>query len=520
MYLRRLILNIYKFNQKELQIIRETGIEPEQIIAQINKLKQGVSYIKLERPTSYNDGIIQISKDDKAYFSSLFNENKHKLKIIKFVPASGAASRMFKELINFYNNENTKPDNAIEDFIRGVKEHKFAFVSDLKNIMTEHGYDLEKVLGENKIRLVLKYLLTTNGLNYANLPKAVLKFHFDGENMKTPIDEHISEGISYARGLKDIIRIHFTISSKFNDIFSDHIKRALRKNLIEQDMFEISFSEQKKYTQTIALNENNELFKTKNGEILFRPGGHGALIQNLNDLDGDIIFIKNIDNIVSGKLVEEINYYKKILGGYLIDIRDKVFKYSEILDSINCTEELLLEIVRYCQTKLNIVFDKKFESLNKNKKEAFLKRKLSRPIRICGMVKNEGEPGGGPFWVRKKGELTLQIVESASVNVSDKVQADIFNSAEFFNPVDIVCSFKDYKGIKYDLENFVDKDAYFISEKSKDGNKLKVLELPGLWNGAMSDWISLFVEVPLITFNPAKIINNLLTPPHLKVSVK
>jgi len=506
-------LDIHEFNQKELQMISETGIEPEQIIAQINRLKQGVSYIKLERPASYNDGIIQISKDDKAYFSSLFDKNKHKFKIIKFVPASGAASRMFKELINFYNNENIKPD-TIEDFIRGVKENKFAFVSDLKNVITEHGYDLEKILAENKIRLVLKYLLTADGLNYANLPKAVLKFHFDGEDIKTPIEEHIGEGISYARGLKNIIRIHFTISSKFNDIFSDYIDRALSKNLIEKDMFEISFSEQKKQTQTIALNENNELFKAKNGEILFRPGGHGALIQNLNDLDGDIIFIKNIDNIVNGKLVEEINYYKKILGGYLIDIKDKVFKYNEILDSMNCTEKLLLEIARYCQTKLNIVFDENFESLNENKKKSFLKRKLSRPIRVCGMVRNEGEPGGGPFWVRKKGKLTLQIVESSSVNVSDKVQADIFNSAEFFNPVDIVCSFKNYKGIRYDLENFVDKEAYFISEKSKDGNKLKVLEFPGLWNGAMSDWISLFVEVPLITFNPVKSIKDLLKPSH------
>jgi len=502
-------------NKEDLKLIKKKGFTPEIIIDQIQKFKKGVLYSNLIRPARLNDGIKKLSEKEKKKSLSIFEEKKSKLKIIKFIPASGAASRMFKELLLFYNNEKYEPNNYIDDFFAGVKENKFAFLSDLKNCMSEYGYDLMKCLKEGKKKVILKYLLTEDGLNYANLPKSVLKFHLYKDNSGTPVHEHINEGIAYSIGLNGKVRIDFTVSSESIEIFKQHIEQAVQKINVNKEILDISLSEQKKGTQTIAVNLDNTLFKLSNGDILFRPSGHGALIENLNDLDGDIIFIKNIDNIAVKNLSSEINEHKKVLGGYLIGIRDKVFDFCRSLEEKKYNSDSINKMVNYCKKKLNIFFERKFDILSVKKKADIIKKKLARPIRVCGMVKNEGEPGGGPFWIKKNNDKSLQIIESASVNNSDKSQIEILRSAEFFNPVDIVCSTKNFKGVKYDLRNFVDNETFFISEKSYKGKTLKALELPGLWNGAMADWITIFIDVPLITFNPVKRINDLLKPNHI-----
>ncbi len=493
-----------KITKKDLQLINNKNINKEQIFEQIERIKKGTIYSELVRPASLNDGIKKMTEEEENFYLSFFEENRENLKLLKFIPASGAASRMFLDLLSYYNDKTMEQNNYIDEFIRGIENNLFAFTDELQICMKNNGYDLKDCLKNNDIRIILKYLLTENGLNYANLPKAILKFHINKTGIKTPIDEHIDEGLNYARGLNDETHLHFTISKEFENIF---LKNIDTKSL------NISLSEQKEYTQTIALNENNELFKVNN-EILFRPGGHGALIENLNELDADIIFIKNIDNVVIKKLSAKTNYYKKILAGYIINIRNQIFEFCKILENINIKEELLTKITNYCVDTLNIQFSDNFYKLSVKNQVKTLKNKLHRPIRVCGMVKNEGEPGGGPYWVRQNGDISLQIIESASVDKSNKNQINIFNKAEFFNPVDIICAIKDYKGEKFNLKDFINNNAFFISEKSKNGKTLKALELPGLWNGAMSDWITIFIEVPLITFNPVKTVNDLLKNNH------
>ncbi len=493
-----------KITKKDLQLINKKNINKEQILEQIERIKKGTIFSELMRPAALNDGIKKMTKNEESFYLSFFEENRTSLKLLKFIPASGAASRMFLDLISYYNDETMEQNNYIDEFVTGIENNFFAFTDELNVCIKKNGYDLKECIKNNDIRIILKYLLTENGLNYANLPKAVLKFHIDKTGIKTPIDEHIDEGLNYARGLNDNTYLHFTISKEFKDIFFKNI---------DSKSLNISLSEQKEYTQTIALNENNVLFKINN-EILFRPGGHGALIENLNELDADIIFIKNIDNVVIKKLSVKTNYYKKILAGYIINIRNQVFEFCKILENTNIKDEVVKKIINYCVDTLNIQFADNFYKLSIKNQIKTLKNKLHRPIRVCGMVKNEGEPGGGPYWVRRNGEISLQIIESASVNKSNKNQFNIFSKAKFFNPVDIICAIKDYKGVKYNLKNFIDNDAFFISEKSKNGKMLKALELPGLWNGAMSDWITVFVEVPLITFNPVKTVNDLLKNNH------
>jgi hypothetical protein len=260
---------------------------------------------------------------------------------------------------------------------------------------------------------------------------------------------------------------------------------------------------------------NNEPFRETDGTILFRPGGHGALIENLNDLDAEIVFVKNIDNIVPDKLKDTTTLFKKVIGGILLEYRETAFEYLEMLDSGDVDEDELNEITTFCINKLMLSVSKGFEEFDQFEKIDLLYNFLNRPMRVCGMVKNEGEPGGGPFWVKdKEGRISLQIVESSQIDLENETQKSILGKATHFNPVDLVCSIKNYKGEKFDLKDFIDQSTGFISSKSKDGKQLKALELPGLWNGAMAEWITIFVDVPLITFNPVKTVNDLLREEH------
>lgn len=509
--------------------LEDLNIAIEQVEKQINQFKTGFPYCDLAAPATIGNGIIKFNEADIKDLIKQFDEDKQYYDILKFIPASGAASRMFKNIYSFVEEYKDKeiPDNflrkekikfdSIENFFLGIRD--FAFYDDLKEKMAEHNKDIETLLSENRLVEIAEYLLENEGLGYGKLPKAMLKFHKYKEDSRFALGEHLVEAAHYSTAETEnglVAQLHFTVSQEHLDIFKNTVEKVLPKY---EEMFgisyDITYSVQKPSTDTIAVDMNNEPFRNADGSLLFRPGGHGALIQNLNDLHKEIIFIKNIDNVVPDRLKPTTYDYKKALGGYLFRLQQQQFEYLNLLDEGCLANDEIEEIAKFAKEKLMIDIPNFFKTYNEIEKIDFLYGKLNRPMRICGMVKNEGEPGGGPYWVRNSNdELSLQIVESSQIDHNNEKQEAIFQSATHFNPVDLVCATQDFKGEFFDLNDYIDYNTGFISKKSKDGKDLKALELPGLWNGAMADWINIFVEVPIITFNPVKTVNDLLRDNH------
>src|SRR6056297_79168 len=424
---------------------------------------------------------------------------------------------MFKFLFEFYGQAKDQyesiekiENDKVKKFFKDIK--KFAFYNELKETLQSAGYTMDKLLENGEFKTVMHYLLTEEGMNYGAKPKAVLSFHQEGNKIKTAFEEHLTEGAEYAKNTHGKVKIHFTISPEHAVMFDELLQKV--KNEYEQRLnvqFEITYSQQKPSTDTVAVDLDNNLFRNEDGTLLFRPGGHGALIENLNDLTSDIIFIKNIDNVVPDRLKEETIRYKKALAGVLLAYQEKLSHFLEKIESKDITDNLLDEIMDFIQHDLCYRVNLK----KGDDKKDILFAILNRPIRVCGMVKNEGEPGGGPFWVsHPDNHADLQIVEKSQINQNDPEQVDILKQSTHFNPVDLVCCIKDYKGEKFNLLQYRDPETGFISKKSKDGKDLKAQELPGLWNGAMANWNTVFVEVPGITFNPVKTVNDLLRPEH------
>jgi hypothetical protein len=387
---------------------------------------------------------------------------------------------------------------------------------DLNEMCIEiEGENVTTLIAKDKYKAVASALLNVTGLNYGSMPKGLLKFHRYENETRTPVEEHLVEGALYTAGKTGKVHIHFTVSAEHHELFKALIAEKTQTYAKRYGLdYNIGFSEQKPSTDTIAADSDNNPFRD-NGKLLFRPGGHGALIENLNDLDADIIFIKNIDNVVPDRLKEDTVKYKKLIAGILVNLQKTACKYLKILDRGKYTHGQIMEILQFVQKKL---FCKNPETKNLEDAELvlYLKKKLNRPMRVCGMVKNVGEPGGGPFLAyNADGTVSLQILESSQIDIKDPTKKEMFEKGTYFNPVDLVCAVRDYKGNKFNLTKYVDKTTGFISHKSKNGKELKALELPGLWNGAMSDWNTIFVEVPLSTFNPVKTVNDLLRDEHL-----
>ena len=411
---------------------------------------------------------------------------------------------MFKNLFEYLDNG--EKTSFIQKFEDGI-EH-FAFIDDLKAAIAKNG-------GDSSVKTAIATLLGDNGLSYGKLPKGLLKFHKYDDGARTPVEEHLVEGALYAGGKTGNVHVHFTVSPEHRSLFETLVANVAPKYEAQFGVkYSVSFSEQKSSTDTVAANPDNTPFRGKDGKILFRPGGHGALIENLNDLDADIIFIKNIDNVVPDRLKPETTEYKKLIAGVLVSKQAKAFKYLQLLDSGVYTHEQLEEIIRFLQNDLSCR-NPELKNLEDAELAIYLHKKLNRPMRVCGMVKNVGEPGGGPFLAyNNDGTISLQILESSQIDTANEEYMKMFQNGTHFNPVDLVCAVKDYKGNKFDLKKYVDHKTGFISNKSKDGKELKALELPGLWNGSMSDWNTIFVEVPLATFNPVKTVNDLLREQH------
>lgn len=516
------IITSYNLSEKDLKELKDRGISLEELDRQVKLIKKGTDFIELARPCTVDDGLLKIDESDFDELIKIHGQAADEERFMKFVPASGAASRMFKKLESVLNSfekitleELKKKKNDNDDigftfeFISNL--NKFAFYEELKDVLKKNNYNIDELLSEGDINIILKFFLKEKGMNYTNKSKALLKFHKYPNENRTALEEHIKESIEYA-GSKNLLNLHFTVPPEQIDDF-ENLASKMKEKYSDYHL-NIEFSFQKKSTDTVALNNNGNLFRIDD-KILFRPGGHGALIQNLNDLNGDLVYIKNVDNVQREENLETTVLYKKLIAGILIKSQNKIFELLKVLEAGKPDAELIKRTETFVKNELLIDLFEEYETYSLSERKEYLFNLLNRPVRVCGMVLNEGHPGGGPFWVKdKNGSLSKQIIEDAQVDKENKTQREIFASSTHFNPVDIVAGLKNYQGKYFDLNKYVNRDAVFIADKSKDGRSLKALELPGLWNAGMHDWISIFVEVPKSTFTPVKEVNDLLKEEH------
>ena len=513
-----------KFSQKDIIQIQEKGLSLKEIEAQIAIFKNGNKAVNILAAATPGKGIKQIDSKQSEKFIAIYDDLKHTLNIISFIPASGAATRMFKELYVFVEDFDPENDSLQEYFRRNENKnlenflseiHKLPFYEETLSSAIKNYPDFNNRSVDTQKYHLVRSMLFEPGLELGNFPKGLVPFHKYKDYTATAFEEHLYEAGTYAEK-NNKANLHFTVSKEHLDKFKSEFD--LIRNRVEEltgTIFQIGFSFQDTKTDTIAVDDSNEVFRTSEEELFFRPGGHGALIENLNNLDADLVFIKNIDNLVTKSNRDEVAFHKKILAGKLLKVQQECFYSLEILESGDFSEINIQQIVDFTTDHLFVTFSEGFTKLSYSEKAVKLKQILNRPLRVCGMVKNEGEPGGGPFLVKlTNGEATLQIIESAQIDTSNPQQKEIAQNATHFNPVDLVCGLKDYKGEKFDLNEFVDPEMSFITTKTKDGKTLKALELPGLWNGAMARWNTVFVEVPVSTFNPVKTVADLLKPTH------
>ena len=501
--------------QQDLKQLAQKGISEQQIETQLGQFKTGFPFLKLEAAAAIGRGIVAPNAEEgKKYVEAWQQYKAVGKKVVKFVPASGAASRMFKDMFAFVDADYDVPTTDFEKkYFDNIE--KFAFYGELDAACKKNeGKGIKEPMAAGNYKAVAANMLKAEGLNYGQLPKGLLLFHNYPEGPRTPMEEHLVEGALYAASNGES-HVHFTVSHEHMELFKQKV--AQKADLYAKKYgikYDITFSEQKPSTDTVAANPDGTPFRNSDGSLLFRPGGHGALIENLNEIEADVIFVKNIDNVVPDRLKADTVEWKQIIAGVLVTLQKKAFEYLNLLDSGKYTHEEIEEMIRFVQQDLCCR-----KSDIKNLEDAdlviYLRKKLNRPMRVCGVVKNVGEPGGGPFLTyNQDGTVSLQILESSQIDKSNKEYMEMFTKGTHFNPVDLVCAVKNYKGEAFDLPKFVDPTTGFISQKSKSGKELLALELPGLWNGAMSDWNTIFVEVPLSTFNPVKTVNDLLREQH------
>ena len=521
----------YELTAEDRTELQARGMLPETIAAYMQQFQQGFPPVQLERACTLGDGITRLPAEMPHLFQ-LYTEAAAAGRLIKFVPASGAASRMFQLLLSFFQQPELLSNSALsrraaegdpdcQTFRRFLDQlDRFAFAQELRTAVHRDGHTLEGLLSQEQYHTLLTYLLTPAGLNYANLPKGLVPFHAYGDHSRTAFEEHLVEALEYVQDASSVARLHFTVPAPHRQVIQAYLDGVRRRYAQRSAQLDISYSIQKPATDTIAVDSDNIPIRDSKGALVFHPGGHGALLENLADLQGDIIFIKNIDNILPDRLKPDTYRYKKLLCGYLLHLQQQAFSHIAQLKAAFSSEadgaRIAIDAARtFAQAQLSLALPQDFERTAMLYQRDFLIAQFDRPLRVCGVVKNTGEPGGGPFWVRQaNGTTSLQIVESSQVDMTNAEQRACWQAATHFNPVDLVCGVRDHRGRPFPLAQFVDSATGFISEKSKDGRSLRALELPGLWNGAMAHWNTVFVEVLSSTFHPVKTVMDLLRPEH------
>jgi hypothetical protein len=493
------------FTSQDIDFIEQKGGDWRKSAAQFDFFAKGFDKAQLIAPATLDSGILSFNAELVEELESDYELLIKNKKVMKFVPASGAASRMFKELFVLLESS-AQPEMAAAGISFLQKLPQYPFYETLKNVLAQKGISLSDEIKNVNYQLIISYLLQECGLNYGAIPKGLIPFERYAEGSRTAAEEHLVEAAHYARNDDGVCRLHFTVSPQHQMLFQQFIEQMLPRYEARFGVrYDISYSLQDHKTDTLAATETNEPFRDAKGQLLFWPGGHGALIYNLNALDADLVFIKNIDNVICESQLADTVLYKKALAAHLLQLQRRIFNYLQQLESAGNDPMLLMEIADFAENELMLHSEQQLDA-------ELLAEQLNRPLRVCGMVKNENEPGGGPFWVRnREGEICLQIVETSQIDIQNSEQQAILMSATHFNPVDMVCGLKNYKGEKFDLLSFIDPYAGFISSKSYEGRTLKVMELPGLWNGAMAQWITVFVEVPSSTFHPVKTVFDLIS---------
>jgi hypothetical protein len=516
-----------RLSDQDVRQIRAHGLTPEQVRMQLRFFAQPPRFIRLARAARVNDGIQRIPVADRDGYLNRQAEAARQGRFLKFVPASGGATRMFELLLHYFYHVDQDLAGVIDaELAQGLHRAReflvfhdclpqFAFYPELQDLCAARGKNLEDLLAARGYQEILYQILTEAGLHYQDLPKALIKFHAYGDASRTPLEEHLVEAAAYVQDQAGNCRLHLTILPRHRQAFQHFLAR--QQPPLEQHCgcrFAVDFSFQHPGTDTLAVDAENRPFRDSQGHLVFRPGGHGALLENLQHLQGDLVYIKNIDNVVPDRLKEPTILWKKILGGLLVDLQAEIHRHLRTLGQ-NSGRGVLARTRQFAQERLGLDFPPTILELPEDLARDFLVRALNRPLRVCGVVQNQGEPGGAPFWVQEAdGSLSLQIVEKAQVDMGNPEQQAVWETATHFNPVDLVCAFRDDQDVPFDLRQYVDHEAVFISRKSLEGRELKALELPGLWNGAMARWLTVFVEVPIATFNPVKTVFDLLRPEH------
>jgi len=517
----------FPLSDQDLRQIQAHGLTLEQVAQQLRFFARPPRFIRLARAARVQDGIQRLPQTDWEGYVERHTGAARQGRFTKFVPASGGATRMFELLLHYFYHVNQDLTGVIDaELAQGVQRareflafhdslSRFAFYRELQDLCAAQGTSLEDLLAGRRYREILHQVLTQAGLNYQDLPKALIKFHAYGDASRTPLEEHLMEAAAYVQDQDGNCRLHLTILPRHRQIigrFLEEVQPALEERL--GCRFTVDFSFQHPATDTLAVDADNRPLRDSQGRLVFRPGGHGALLQNLQNLQGDLVYIKNIDNVVPDRLKEPTILWKKILGGLLVDLQAEIHRHLRALGETSSPVSLE-PTLKFARERLGLDFPPSILELPEDLARDLVAQALNRPLRVCGVVPNQGEPGGAPFWIQEAdGSISLQIVEKAQVDLSDPEQRAIWEKATHFNPVDLVCALRDDQGVPFDLAEYVDHEAVFICRKSMEGRELKALELPGLWNGGMARWLTVFVEVPITTFNPVKTVFDLLRPEH------
>lgn len=517
----------FELESEDLKQISAHGKTIEQVTEELGTVGRGLPRVKLSRACTIGDGIVRLSPSEPLIRS--FETERARGRASKFVAASGAATRMFdaqravlesawsrRELLEEASRGNRKAGECLR-LIDNLP--RFAFYDELSKKLAEHGLDVESLRRRGRFRQILRFLLGPEGLNYGRLPKGLVLYHRYPDGPRTAFDEHLVESEGYLGDADGRVRIHFTVTPEYAALVQRRLDAAGRRFGGPAARFDITVSQQKRSTDVIAVDSQNRPFRDANGQLVFRPGGHGVLLENLNALAGDIVFVRTVDNVLPDSRKVEVCRYKQMLGGLLVTVQHELFTHVARLNEPVVGREALTSAERFLEERLPGSLPRYQAGGSPRRRRLALLRRLNRPLRVCGMVRHEGEPGGGPFWVeRQDGEVSLQIVESSQLDRDSPEQLEIFESCRFFNPADLVCGLRDYRGRPFNLPEFRDPRAGFIVRKQRMGRELKALEHPGLWNGSMADWNTIFVEIPRTTFHPVKNVLDLLDHAHAVTS--